>query len=424
MCAPSRASILTGTYSHVNGVTTLSTPFQADQPTFPAILARAGYQTALFGKWHLGHGVGHDPVGFDEWAVLLDQGEYTDPLLRGPDGERRHSGYTTDILTELSLRWLGSRDPDRPFCLLLHHKAPHRPWIPAERHQHLFAELDLGVPDTFFDDYRGRAANAGQARMQVARDLRPSDLKRDVPDDLDPRQEAVWKLRRYQEDYLRTAAALDESIDTVLTSLDELALTEDTLVIYTSDQGFFVGEHGWFDKRFMYEESLGTPLLVRYPRMTQAGGVVDSMVTNVDLCQTILDVTGLDAHPRMQGRSLRPLLQGIEPVGWPTSMYYRYWEHDDGMHGVWAHYGVRTREHKLIHHYADGLGLPGTSEHRHTPEWELFDLVQDPAELRSVYDDPAYVEIRAELEAELARLQAELGDVPYDQDRRGAEVSR
>lgn len=415
LCAPSRASILTGTYGHVNGVRTLSTHFQADQPTFPALLQQAGYATALFGKWHLGHGGPHDPVGFDEWQVLRDQGDYVDPVLLGPHGQQRHTGYTTDVLTDLALGWLAGRDPDRPFCLLLHHKAPHRPWTPAPRHEELYADVDLPVPDTFFDDYSGRAQNAAQARMRVARDLHPRDLKQDPPEGLDGRDLALWRLRRYQEDYLGTAAALDESIAAVLDALEAAGLAEDTAVLYTSDQGFFVGEHGWFDKRFIYQESARMPLLLRYPPLVPPGTVQPAMVTNVDLCQTLLDLAGVPEHPRMQGRSLRPLLQGGQPPDWPTSVYYRYWEHDDAAHGVWAHYGVRTPRFTLVLHYADGLGLPGTGPRRMAPQWELFDLHRDPGELTSVHDDPAYRAVRDELEQELARLQAELGDRPYQE---------
>jgi arylsulfatase A-like enzyme len=416
LCAPSRATILTGTYNHVNGVLTLSTEFDARQPTFVSQLHEAGYQTAIVGKWHLGHGGVHDPRGFDHWEVLPDQGDYFDPELITPAGRHRRSGYATDVITDLALEWLSGRDPGRPFCLLVHHKAPHRSWEYDDAHAHMFTEEDVPVPATYDDDYSHRSTAAAQARMRVRRDLTPEDLKEPVPEGLGEDEEAAWKYQRYIKDYLRCVAALDDNVGRLLDALDEQGLAEDTAVVYTSDQGFFLGDHGWYDKRFMYEESLRMPLLVRYPREVPAGTRSDALVLNVDFAQTFLDLAGVPAPPRMQGRSLRPLLHGEQPADWRRSVYYRYWEHDDGCHHVWAHYGVRTRTHKLVRYYADGLGVPGTSDRVMPPEWELFDLERDPQELHSVHDDPDYAGVRAELEAELARLQAELGDVPHHHD--------
>lgn len=413
LCAPSRAAILTGTHSHVNGVRTLSTYFDNRQPTFVGLLRDAGYQTAIVGKWHLGHGPDHDPRGFDHWVVLPDQGDYHNPTFFDNGVERRFDGYATDIITDLSLSWLDSRDRTRPFCLLVHHKAPHRPWEPDEKHMHLYADTDIPLPETFHDDYANRSEAAKAALMRVARDLTPTDLKEPVPPGLTPEEEAYWKYQRYMKDYLRCVASVDDNVGRVLDYLDAEGLRDDTIVVYTSDQGFFLGDHGWYDKRFMYEESLRMPFLVRYPREVPAGSVSTAMISNVDFAQTFLDFAGVPAHPRMQGRSFRPVLRGVTPDDWPQRIYYRYWEHGDGSHNVRAHYGIRTPRYKLIYYYNDGLGLPGTSSERYEPEWELFDLQTDPKEMRSVYDDPAYASVRAELTAELARLQKEIGDPPY-----------
>jgi arylsulfatase A-like enzyme len=417
LCAPSRATILTGTYNHVNGVHTLSSQFDARQWTFVAALRDAGYQTALFGKWHLGHGGVHDPRGFDAWEVLPDQGDYHDPTFLLPDGTSHvRSGYVTDIITDLSLRWLRARDRTRPFALLVHHKAPHRSWEYDERHAHLFADRDVPVPDTFGDDYEHRSTAAKVARMRVSEDLRAEDLKEPVPPGLTPRAEAHWKYQRYIKDYLRCVASIDDNMGRLLDGLDAEGVTDDTVVAYTSDQGFFLGDHGWYDKRFMYEESLRMPLLVRYPREVARGSSTEAMALNVDFAQTFLDLAGVPAPPDRQGRSLRPLLRGDEPADWRDAVYYRYWEHDDGIHHVWAHYGIRTSRWKLVHYYADGLGLPGTSDRTMPPEWELFDLERDPREVHSLHDDPAYADVVADLRARLRALQDELGDRPHPAD--------
>ncbi|WP_326794116.1 sulfatase [Streptomyces sp. NBC_01808] len=414
ICTPSRAAILTGTYSHVNGVTTLDTPFDATQSAFPALLQAAGYQTALFGKWHLGHGGLHDPRGFDHWAVLQGQGPYVNPQLITPEGRVSHTGYTTDIITDVALDWLDRRDPSRPFCLLVHQKAPHRPWRPDEAHGDMYEDA-IPQPATLRDDYAGRSAAAAAARMGVARDLTATDLKEPVPDGLSSDEELDWKYQRYMEDYLRCVASVDDNVGRLLDHLDAQGLTDDTLVIYTSDQGFFLGDHGWFDKRFMYEPSLRMPLLVRYPRRIAPGSASDAIVLNIDYAQTLLDLAGIPdtAVPqRMQGRSLTPLFGGHTPKGWRRSMYYRYWMHDDSAHHVRAHYGVRTERHKLIFYYGEGLGVPGASDRVFPPEWELFDLHNDPDELHNVHDHPAYAPVQAGLERELARLQRLYGDEP------------
>jgi arylsulfatase A-like enzyme len=411
ICTPSRATILTGTYSHVNGVTTLETLWDARQPTFVTSLGASGYQTAVVGKWHLGHGGIHDPHGFDHWMVLPDQGAYHNPVFLTAAGPERLTGYATDLITDLALEWLERRDRDRPFCLLVHHKAPHRSWEPDPAHDGLFADADLQTPPGFDDDHRGQAPAAREARMGMDQ-LNEGDLKIPVPPGLDRDAETRWRWRRFIEDYLACVASLDDNVGRLLDWLDVTGLAQDTVVVYTSDQGFFLGEHGWFDKRFMYDESLRMPLLVRYPREVPAGSVTDALALNLDFAPTFCELAGVPVPASMQGRSLRPILRGEVPPDWRSSMYYRYWMHLDGIHRVQAHYGVRTHRHKLVHYPGDGGGVAGASSEQREPAWELFDLEQDPYELSSVHDDPAYAGVRAELSAELARLQAAFGDEP------------
>jgi arylsulfatase A-like enzyme len=411
LCSPSRAAILTGTYNHVNGVTSNSPDFDARQTTFVSLLHDAGYETMLSGKWHLGHGGIHDPVGFDRWSILEDHGRYNDPEFVGPRGSRTiRPGYTTDVITDQALEWLGERDRSRPFCLLIQHKAPHREWLPAERHESLYDDVEIPEPPTLRDDYVGRAAPAREATMRIADDLADEDLKAFLPDELVGDAALRWKYQRYIKDYLRCVAALDENVARVLDYLDADGIADDTIVVYTSDQGFFLGDHGWYDKRWMYEESLRMPMLVRYPREIPAGSTSDAIVLNVDFGPTFLDLAGVAVPASMQGRSARAVLRGAPPADWRTSMYYRYWVHMDVAHHVWAHYGVRTARHKLVYYYAEPCGTRGAFDAPRPPVWELFDLERDPQELTSVYDDPAYRAVVGELQAELRRLQEELGD--------------
>lgn len=409
ICAPSRATILTGLHSHLNGVLTLADRFDGRQETFPKMLQEADYQTAIFGKWHLGHGGAADPTGFDCWSVLPDQGLYHDPDFFVMGERRAFSGYATDLITDFSLDWLRARDRDRPFMLMCHHKAPHRPWEPDARHADMYAEVDIPLPDTFDDDYSDRALAARHATMRIDRDLTFTDLKADPPAGLSPNQEKVWKYQRYIKDYLRCVAAVDDNVGRLLAYLDEDGLSDDTIVIYTSDQGFFLGDHGWYDKRFMYEESLRMPFVMRYPREIPAGSVVDAMVTNVDFAPTFLDYAGLRPSARMQGASFRLVAHGEAPDDWQTSIYYRYWMHL-AHHGVAAHLGVRSNRYKLIYYYGEALGTTGSVEEPTTPEWELFDLETDPRELTSVYNDPAYAAVLRDMTDELHRLRARMHD--------------
>ena len=414
ICAPSRAAILTGTYNHVNGVTTLDTPLDNTLWTFPAELRSQGWQTAIFGKWHLGHGAGADPSGFDVWRVLPGQGHYHNPVfLDHAEGIDERGGYVTDLITDDCLEWLDDRDADRPFALFCHHKAPHRTWEPDAAHFTMYEDEEIPFPDTFRDDLVGRAEVVQAVRMRMM-DLDPVvDLKATVPPGLTLDEEIDWRYQRYIKDYLRVVASIDDNVGRILDWLEASGEADNTIVVYTSDQGFFLGDHGWFDKRLMYEESLAMPLMIRYPDRVAAGSVSDDIVVNVDFGPTLLDLMGVAVPEHVQGRSFAQILEGDTPDDWPESMYYRYWMHNDGAHAVPAHYGVRTRTHKLICYYNDPLGQPGAQEPANPVEWELFDLVADPMEVDNVHGRPGTEAITAELRAELDRLQAAVGDTPH-----------
>ncbi|MEM7340126.1 MAG: sulfatase [Actinomycetota bacterium] len=413
ICAPSRAAILTGTYNHVNGVTTLDAPLDNTLWTFPHALQAAGYTTAMIGKWHLGHGPGADPSGFDEWRVLPGQGHYHNPVMLEAQGRVvERGGYVTDLITDDCIDFI-DRHRDQPFAVMCHHKAPHRTWEPAPRHHDLYADDVIPEPETFRDDLVGRADVVQAVKMRML-DLDPIiDLKAPVPDGLSLDEEIAWRYQRYIKDYLRVVAAIDENVGRLLDHLTETGLIDNTIVVYTSDQGFFLGDHGWFDKRLMYEESLSMPLLIQGPGVATPGTSSDEIVVNVDFAPTFLDLLGVEAPPEVQGRSFAPLMAGAAPDDWPQSMYYRYWMHRDGAHLCPAHYGVRTRTHKLICYYNDPLDQPGAHGPVDPMEWELFDLVADPLEVHNVIDDPAQAAVRQELEQELRRLQAAVGDSPY-----------
>jgi arylsulfatase A-like enzyme len=413
ICAPSRASILTGTYSHLNGVDTLLTQLDNRLPTFASLLQESGYQTALFGKWHLGHGGLHDPRGFDAWEVIPGQGRYFDPEFIGPNGTRVIEGYITDIVTDLSLEWLDQRDDSRPFCLLVHHKAPHSPFDVDQKHADMYEDVEVPEPDNLRDDYANRSAAASAATMRVGRDMPERDFKLPVPEGFTDDEVLKWKYQRYIKEYIRCVASIDDNVGRLLDYLDAHDLSDNTLVVYTSDQGFFLGDHGWSNKRFMYEESLRMPLLMRLPGVIPGSAVIDQIALNIDFAQTFLELAGIPPLPTMQGCSLLPLLRGAQPKEWRRSMYYRYWMHDDAFTHARAHYGVRTDRYKLIYSYGAGLGRLGASDEIFDPEWELFDREKDPREMLNVYDDPEYEVIRKELEAELEMLQRQSGDFPH-----------
>ena len=413
ICTPSRASILTGTYNHINGVTTLSTHLDRNLLNYPKILQQKEYQTAVIGKWHLGPGENYDPSGFDYWNILPGQGLYHDPEMIEMGVKTKTSGYVTDLITDYSLQWLSKRDRNRPFCLMVHHKAPHRPWEPDEKHASMYESNNIPEPDTFNDNYANRANAALNARMRVDRDLNSEDLKKQIPENLSPAAEKSWKYQRYIKDYLRCIASIDDNVGRLLDYIDEEGIRDNTLVVYTSDQGFFLGDHGWYDKRFMYEESLRMPLLIRYPKEIIPGTDNQDIVLNVDFPATFLDCAEIEVPSSFQGNSFRSLMKGNTPSDWQQSMYYRYWMHG-AHHNVPAHYGVRTLRYKLIYYYGDPLGQEGTVGSRTYPEWELFDLEQDPNEMVNVYSNPSYKLVVKSMQKELQRLQRELGDKPYN----------
>jgi arylsulfatase A-like enzyme len=417
ICGPSRASVLTGKYSHRNGFyNNTNSRFDGSQVTFPKLLHAAGYQTALFGKWHLVT----DPTGFDDWQILPGQGVYYNPLMIQNGKPVRYQGYTTDIITELSLGWLRKRDRSKPFLLMCHHKAPHREWLPALRHLDHDHDRRYPEPSTLFDDYSGRGKAEHDQDMTIAKTMTAVDLKLVPPANLTPDQRQVWdayyeppnatfraahlegedlvrwKYQRYMHDYLGCVRAVDESVGQLLQFLDDEDLAKDTIVIYAADQGFYLGEHGWFDKRWIFEESLRTPLLVRWPGVAKAGKVNVSLVSNIDFAETILEAAGLPIPGEMQGKSLVAILKGQVPEDWRTAFYYQYFEYPVPHH-VRPHYGVVTARYKLVH-----FDIPDLDE------WELFDREKDPRELRSVYSDPAYVTVMADLKREIDRLRSEL----------------
>ncbi|NJD08891.1 MAG: sulfatase [Gemmatimonadetes bacterium] len=419
ICTPSRASILTGQYSHINGVPVFNR-FDSSRQTCVKLLQAGGYHTGIVGKWHLGS----DPQGFDHWEIVPGQGAYRDPLFYTATGEKRYVGrYATDLITDMAIDFIRARPAERPFFLMMHHKAPHRAWEPDQEHREQFADRWIPEPVTLWDTYATRASAIHENEQRVFADLTRNDLKltpppglagaaltswlgkkpdevtitRDgMPVTLTGEALARWKYQRYMQDYLATIQSVDDNVGRLLDFLDGAGLAENTMVVYTSDQGFFLGDHGMFDKRFMYEESIRMPFLVRWPAAVAAASQCDAIGLNVDFAETFLDVAGLPIPKDMQGRSLLPLLQGKRPADWRRSMYYRYY-HDPGDHNTRAHYGVRTETHKLIHYWKQD-------------EWELFDLVNDPYELHNLYGEPGHAAITASLKAELQRLKRELRD--------------
>jgi arylsulfatase A-like enzyme len=412
LCTPSRGTILTGQYGHKCNVRTIGDKLDpAHEPQMQKVLQKQGYQTALVGKWHLGIRHGGVPAGFDYWNVLEGQGLYYDPVFISEQGDRTIKGYVTDITTDLCLDWLKQRDRSRPFFMCCHHKAPHRPWEPGPKYKDLFEEINIVEPPTFNDDYANRSEAARRAEMTIEHHLNKVDLKVDPPADLQGHALKQWKYQRYIKDYLRCVQSIDDSVGQLLDYLEADGIAEDTIVIYTSDQGFFLGDHGWYDKRFMYEHSLRMPFLIRYPGRIVPGSVSDTLVANHDFAPTLLAYAGAKAPAEMQGRSAVGVFDHKPPADWPTSIYYRYWMHL-AHHNVASHYGVRDKRYKLIFYYGQSLGTVGSIDKTMPPEWELFDLEHDPFELRNVFDDPAYASEKRRLLKELDRLQAEYEDQP------------
>ena len=440
ICAPSRAVILTGKFSHLNSVTDNIDKFDSSQVTFTKLLQRSGYQSAIVGKWHLKSA----PVGFDYWKVLPDQGDYYQPEFRTPNGIVKEQGYVTDIITNEAISYLDSiRDKSKPFVLLYQHKAPHREWWPAMEDLRAFKDHKIPEPATLFDDYKNRGTAAKEAEMLISENMGlTSDNKIDVDiakkhgfvsfldwydrvhvkqynrlteeekkkwdevygpinEDFDKntpqgKELTRWKYQRYMQDYLGSIKSVDRNVGRLLDYLDKSGLSENTIVVYTSDQRFYLGEHGWFDKRFMYEESFRTPLIIRWPGKIAPHQVNEDLVQNLDFAPTFLSAAGVEVPKEMQGNSMLPLFSG-DDQGWRDAIYYHYYEYP-GIHAVKRHYGVRTDRYKLIHFYYD------------VDEWELYDLEKDPHEMNNVYDDPDYVDIRSQLHQRLNELRAQYGD--------------
>ncbi len=444
ICAPSRATILTGKHSHLNGKIDNDFPFDTTNVTFPQLFQEAGYQTAMFGKLHFGNA----PKGFDQYKILPGQGSYYNPdFITKNEGNIRVEGYVTDIITDMTLDWLEEeRNPNDPFLLFYLHKAPHREWLPAERHLEEFTQRTFPEPATLFDDYSGRGRAAKEAEMNLLKHLHwsgdskiyPSVMKelgipgtsnwdtlafsrelgRLTPQQranwnksydlvnasfksafpsMDEKEKMQWRYQRYMQDYLGTIRAVDENVGRVLDYLEANNLMDNTLIVYTSDQGFYLGEHGWFDKRFVYDESFKTPLLVAWPGKIAPKSTSTTMVQNLDYAQTFLEAAGIPAPDDMQGESLLPLLTG-NPESWTRdAVYYHYYEYP-AVHMVKRHYAVVTEQYKLVHYYYD------------VDEWELIDRIKDPQELRNVYEDPAYAPVVAELHRKLEELRKQYGD--------------
>ena len=439
ICGPSRAVILSGKHSHKNGFMNNGNSFDWNQQIFPKILRKNGYQTAIYGKSHLKG----KPQGFDDWAVLPGQGLYYNPDLIFPDGRRRVDGYCTDVVTDLAVNWLKEkRDKSKPFMMMVQHKAPHRNWMPALRHLSLYDDIDIPEPPTLFDRWEDNAPPARHQELEIDRhmDLNydlfvdltaefnqpPSQKRQDRSawynmkrmskeqltkwrDAYGPKDEAFhkaklkgkdlvrWKFQRYAKNYLRCVKGVDESVGRLQDTLKELGLAENTVVIYSSDQGFYIGDHGWYDKRWMYEESLMMPFIIKWPGVTKPGSRNKKLIQNLDYAETFLEMAGAPVPGDMQGRSLVPLLKGQTPDDWRKSIYYHYYEYPS-VHMVPRHYGIRTQRYKLMHFYQFG------------EEWELYDLKNDPDELTNLYDKSEHAQLQNRMKKRLAKLQQHYED--------------
>ncbi len=459
---PSRACILTGKLSHMNGFTDNSKTFDGNQMTFPKLLKADGYQTAMVGKWHLNSA----PQGFDFWSVLIGQGEYYQPKFIENGKEITESGYVTDVITEKTIDFIKSRNPNQPFAVLYYHKAPHRNWMPAQRHLGMYNDVTFPEPATLFDQYETRGRAAKEQEMEIGKHMFPDwDLKIATRDQLDPtlqvnhagdvnkqdvgranrselgleqfaaaynrmteeeknhwdqaykqrieefkshsmseKELVSWKYQQYMRDYLATVAAVDENVGRLMKYLETIGELDNTIIVYTSDQGFFLGEHGWFDKRFMYEECQRTPLLIRYPKKIKGNTTSQALCMNIDFASTFLDLVGLSVPDEIQGRSLVPILDGggKTPDDWRKAVYYHYYEYPS-WHSVKRHYGIRTDQYKLIHFYND------------VDEWELYDMQEDSLELNNLYGRPGFETLQEQLKKQLKELQVEYHDSDPDE---------
>lgn len=420
---PSRACLLTGKYSKSNGMLDNSITFDGSQQTFPKLLQGAGYKTAIIGKWHLGG----TPTGFNDYCILPGQGSYYNPDFITPNGTITKDGYVTDIITDMSIDWLKNRDQSQPFCLLVHHKAVHRVWMSDTTHLTKYEDQKFELPNNFYDNYHGREAAAAQEMsifkdMDLAYDLKMHGVKsrfaapyteynrmnsaqkaawdrvyKPINDEfsslnLSGRALAEWKFQRYMRDYAKCVASLDDNIGRLLDYLEQNDMLENTLVVYASDQGFYMGEHGWFDKRFMYEESMRTPLIMMAPKSFKGRSVVSQLVQNIDYAPTFLELAGIKVPSDMHGTSLVPLLKGEKTKDWRNRLYYHYYEYP-AEHAVRRHEGIRNERYKLIHFYGHDID-----------SWELYDIKSDPTEMVNQFDNPKYKIIKEDLQAELLEL--------------------
>ena len=422
ICGPSRACILTGKYAHVNGYykNEYGGVFNANQWTFPQEFQKSGYQTSLFGKWHLGT----NPVGFNVFkfhASSAQQGLYWDPVYNVNGKEEKFKGYATNLSTDFAMNWLeNERDKSKPFMMVLQYKAPHRPWEPDKKYEKLWDDIEMPYPSNFNDDYKGRELTAGDTEMTMEHFSR-KDMKMTPPKELTGKDkvkwnfygskngEAVipegmtfdearkWRYQTYIKDYLACVKSVDDNIGRVLKYLDDNNLTENTVVVLTSDQGFYLGEHGFFDKRFIYEESIRMPLIIRYPKLVKPKTVSEDVVANIDFAPTLLDLANVKYTEKLQGKSFKPILESKTPKNWKQAVYYHYYEFPY-WHHVQPHYGIRTQKYTLAHFYYN------------IDVWELYDLEKDPKQMNNVYNDPRYSSVIVELKKELKQLMIESGN--------------
>ncbi len=444
ICTPSRAGVLTGRHSHRNGVYTLQDSMDVNRRHLAHFFRAGGYATAIFGKWHLHT----EPQGFDTWEVFRNQGEYIDPLYLSaahPKG-KKEKGYSEDLSTDKALAWLNGRNREQPFFLMLQFKAPHRNWIPPQRYEGRFAQQTVAEPASLLDNQTGRSVALTRNTQTIGRDFRlREDLKLEPPKDLQGEALKLWAFRelgkrhgglsavaadalqtvdttlwhrwsyqQYVKDYVNTAQSVDDNVGRVLDWLKTNGLEENTVVVYSSDQGFYVGEHGLYDKRWMYEESHHMPLLIRAPGVAKAGSETTNFAMNLDFAPTLLELAGIPAptlpEERFDGVSLVPLLKGEQPKDWRDLVYYRYWEHNSKEHPVPGCYGIRTSRYKLIYYHGQPLGMKGANPQPTAPEWELFDLEKDPEEKRTVHLDPAYATVFKQLQTRLEEERRRIGD--------------
>lgn len=419
---PSRGAIMTGQYSNKNKVYTLEDHLDPSSPNVAKELKANGYQTAIVGKWHL-HA---EPTGFDWYNVFPAQGRYYNPILiekgnwgADPSKEKgfsgkEYAGHSSDVVADQAIRFMNERDRHKPFFLMCHFKAPHRHWNPAERFKDLLKDKKIPEPENILDNYKGKGHHADLLELCLE-DMNKWDVKHDIPQGLTQAEMRHWVYQYYIKDYLRCIAGVDENVGRILQYLDEHELTENTIVIYTSDQGFFLGEHGWFDKRLMYEESIRMPFLIRYPKEIRPETVNRDIILNIDFAPTFLDFAGVKKPSYMQGESFRENLSGHTSRKWRKAMYYRYWQNADIDHNVTAHFGIRTQRYKLIYFYGETLGMPGTKNISVKPkEWELYDVIQDPKEMNNLYGNPEYEKVVKKLKAQLKKLRAKYEDEDKD----------